>query len=212
MSGNHGQDGVPYGEVAWDGRWVAVRVGDKAEQRGLDETALAITQECEICRAPDVVPFAAKPHKSAGQGMRWLSLPTAPESVRQARRFTMNVLEEVAETDPEHVDDVVLVVSELITNSVREVARIAGESVRLGVATGPRWTRLYAVDDAPTLPEHTDRGLLAGSGRGIPIINSLAAMTWIDQGERDKAIHVVLTRTGVTLTPQERQVLQGVNP
>jgi Histidine kinase-like ATPase domain len=213
MSGNsRDRDGVPYGEVGWDANWVAVPVGDKAEQRGRDETALAITQECEICQAPDLVPFAAEPHEPAGQGMRWLSLPAAPASVRHARRFALDVLENLAETDREHVDDVVLVVSELITNSVREVARIAGESVRLGVATGPRWTHLYAVDTAPTLPEHTDRGLLAGSGRGIPIINSLAAMTWIDQGERDKTIHVVLTRTGVVLTPQERQVLQGLNP
>lgn len=95
----------------------------------------------------------------------------------------------------------VLVVSELMTNAVREVARTTGESVRLGVAAGPRWTHLYAVDSAPTLPERADRGLLAGSGRGIPIITSLAAMTWIDQGEHDKTVHVVLTRTGVTLTP-----------
>lgn len=214
MSGNsRGQDGVPYGEVAWDGRWGAVQVGDgdKAEQRGLDETAHAITQECEICRVPDLGPFAADSALGVA-GPQWLSLPAAPESVRRARRFALDVLEEVAATDPEHVDDVVLVVSELITNSVREVARIAGESVWLGVATGPRWTHLYAVDDAPTLPEHADRGLLAGSGRGIPIINNLAAMTWIDQGEQGKTIHVVLIRTGVTLTPQERRILRGVNP
>jgi hypothetical protein len=102
--------------------------------------------------------------------------------------------------------------SELITNSVREVARIAGELVRLGVAAGPRWTHLYAIDNAPSLPKQTDHGLLAGSGRGMPIINNLAAMTWIDQDEQDKTIHAVLTRIGVTLTPQERQTLQNTNP
>jgi hypothetical protein len=152
--------------------------------------------------------FAAEP---AGRVVRWMALPAAPESVRRARRFALDVLGEVAETDQGHVDDVVLVVSELVTNAVREVARIAGKSVSLGIAAGARWTHVYAVDSVPTLPEHTDRGLLAGSGRGIPIINSLAAMTWVDQDEQDKTIHVVLTRTGVTLTPQERQALHGVN-
>lgn len=136
----------------------------------------------------------------------WSVLPTMPESVRQARRFAVDALAEVA--DPGHVDDVVLVVSELVTNAVREVAKLdLGASVRLGIAVSPRWTHLYAVDPASTLSRHAPRGPLAGSGRGIPIIESLAAMTWIDQGERDKTIHVVLTRTGVELTAQEQQAL-----
>lgn len=137
---------------------------------------------------------------------RWSALPAVPESVRQARRFAVDVLSGVA--DPGHVDDVVLVVSELVTNSVREAAKLdAGASVRLGIAVLPRWTHLYAVDAAPTLPRQASRGPLAGSGRGIPIINSLAAMTWVEQGEGDKTIHVVLARTGVELTAQERRAL-----
>jgi hypothetical protein len=48
---------------------------------------------------------------------------------------------------------------------------------------------------------------LAGSGRGIPIIKVLAAMTWVEQAEHGKTIHVVITRTGVELTPEDRQTL-----
>jgi hypothetical protein len=50
-------------------------------------------------------------------GPRWRSLPAAPESVSRARRFAASVLAEVAESDADHVDEVILVVSELITNS-----------------------------------------------------------------------------------------------
>lgn len=175
-----------------------------------DRERVANRMACEICRTPGLEPFTAESIEPARQGTRWLVLPVAPESVRQARRFILDVLEE-ADADQGHVDDVVLVVSELITNAVREVARIAGKSVRLGVVAGLRWTHLYAVDSAPTMPDHTDRGLLAGSGRGIPIITALAAMTWIERHEQNKIVHVVLTRTGMTLTPDERRILRSVD-
>lgn len=145
-------------------------------------------------------------------GPRWRSFPATPKSVSRARRFTEKVLGEVAETDADHVDEVVLVVSELITNAVREVAKldpVQGDArpVHLGVAVHPRWTHLYAVDTAPALPKDTPTGPLAGSGRGIPIIRNLAAMAWVEQAGHNKTIHVVVTRTDVELTPQEKQTL-----
>jgi hypothetical protein len=141
---------------------------------------------------------------------QWRSLPAAPASVSLARRFAKSALAEVAETDADHVDDVVLVVSELITNAVREVAKLGASPegarpVRLGIVVQPRWTRLFAVDTAPALPKETDRGPLAGSGRGVPIIRNLGAVTWVEQAEQSKTIHVVVTRTDVELTPAERR-------
>jgi anti-sigma regulatory factor (Ser/Thr protein kinase) len=146
------------------------------------------------------------------QGPRWRSFLAAPESVAQARRFTESALAEVTETDPDHVEDVVLIVSELVTNAVREVARLdlaqdGARPVHLGVGADPRWTHLYAVDPAPALPKESHEGPLAGSGRGIPIIKSLAAMTWVELSRASKTIHVVVTRTGVQLTPEDRQSL-----
>jgi anti-sigma regulatory factor (Ser/Thr protein kinase) len=145
-------------------------------------------------------------------GPRWRSLPAAPESVSRARRFAASVLAEVAESDADHVDEVILVVSELITNSTREVAKLdpgrgGGKPVHLGVGVHPRWTRLYAVDTAPALPRETDHGPLAESGRGIPMMRNLAAMWWVEQRANDKTIHVVITRTGAALTRQDRQAL-----
>ncbi|GAA4509154.1 hypothetical protein GCM10023191_069950 [Actinoallomurus oryzae] len=89
-----------------------------------------------------------------------------------ARRVTESV---VVDVDAEHVADVVLVVSELITNAVREVAKLGpacggARPVRLAVDIRDRWMYLYAVDTAPALPREAHRGPLAGSGRGIPII------------------------------------------
>jgi hypothetical protein len=105
-----------------------------------------------------------------------------------------------------------MVVSELVTNAVREVAKLdlaqdGARPVHLGVGADPRWTHLYAVDPAPALPKEAHKGPLAGSGRGIPIIKSLAAMTWVELGEASKTIHVVVTRSGVQLTPADRQAL-----
>ncbi|GLY90869.1 ATP-binding protein [Actinoallomurus iriomotensis] len=140
-------------------------------------------------------------------------MPAAPESVTQARRFAEGVLAEVAELDADHVDDVVLVVSELITNAVREVARLNraqddGRPVHLGLAVRPRWTHISAVDTAPDLPRETGHGPLPTSGRGIPIIRHLAAMTWVERADEHKTVHVVVTRTGVELTPEERESLK----
>jgi hypothetical protein len=67
-----------------------------------------------------------------------------------------------------------------------------------------RWTYLYAVGTAPALPREAHRGPLAGSGRGIPIIKALAATTWVGQAGHGKTIHVVMTRTGVELTPEDK--------
>jgi hypothetical protein len=162
--------------------------------------------------APGASPTQLQLAPGALTGPRWTSLPAAPESVRQARRFAASVLAGVTEADADHVDDVVLVVSELITNAVREVAKMdparGGEmSVHLGVAVHHWWTHLYAVDTAPALPKETQNDPLAGSGRGIPIIKSLAAMTWVEHGEGTKTIHVILTRTGVEVTHRDGQAL-----
>lgn len=148
-------------------------------------------------------------------GPRWRSWPAVPESVRLARRFVGSVLAEVAESDADHVDDVVLVASELVTNSVNAVreatgpdaARAPAASVQLGIAVAPRWTHLHAVDTSPALPREVVGDSLARSGRGIPIIKNLAAMTWVELSENDKTIHVIVTRTGVELTPEDRKTL-----
>jgi hypothetical protein len=139
-------------------------------------------------------------------------LPAAPESVAQARRFAEGVLAKVAETDAGHVDDVVLVVSELITNAARAVARQSrvqddDRPIHLGVAVRPRWTHISAVDTAPDLPRETGHGPLPISGRGIPIIRHLATMTWVERADEQKTIHVVVARSGVELAPEEKKSL-----
>ncbi len=129
-----------------------------------------------------------------------------------ARRFTEKILGEVAETDADHVDDVVLVVSELITNAVREVAKLdpaQGDArpVHLGVAVHPAVDASVRGRYCPRPTQGHSQGPLAGSGRGIPIIRNLAAMAWVQQAGPSKTIHVVVTRTDVELTPREKLAL-----
>jgi anti-sigma regulatory factor (Ser/Thr protein kinase) len=145
--------------------------------------------------------------------LSWLEIPVLPESVRRARRFVAKVLGDLGSSDAGHVDDVVLVVSELVTNAVREVARLDPEAlVRLGVEAAPGWTRVCVVDSAPALPEPADRGVLAASGRGLSIVAGLAAMTWVDRRPRDKIVHAVVSRAGADLSVADQRVAAGGPP
>lgn len=71
--------------------------------------------------------------------------------VKVARSYTGSMLAEVAKVDTDHVDDLVLTVSELVTNAIRHAAGEGRLSVRLVVR--PRWTHLYVTDPDPAVPQ-----------------------------------------------------------
>ncbi len=140
-------------------------------------------------------------------GPVWKFLPMASANpVKAAREFAATLLAEVARIDGEHVDDVVLAVSELVTNAIRHA--IGEGPLSVGVAVRPRWTHLYVVDPDPSAPQVapvTD-GDLALSGRGVPIVGELGLL-WFVVGDRAKTAHAVITRTGDRLTYEEREAL-----
>ena len=67
-------------------------------------------------------------------------------SVRGARRYVASLLAEVAKIDGDHMDEVVLAASELVTNAIRHTTGQGQSSIR------PRWTHLYVADPDPTVP------------------------------------------------------------
>jgi anti-sigma regulatory factor (Ser/Thr protein kinase) len=110
-----------------------------------------------------------------------------------ARRF---VLSSVGPTDPDAawppVDDVVLVVSELVTNAVR--AGAAGIDVELVVAEDK--VELHVTDDAPGWPtmRHADWDEL--TGRGLAIVGDVVEAWHTTNLARGKRVTAMWSRTG----------------
>ncbi|MGH3376879.1 MAG: ATP-binding protein [Actinoallomurus sp.] len=142
----------------------------------------------------------------------WQPLPPGPANpVNTARGYVSSLLAEVAATDGDHVDDVVLAVSELVTNAIRHAAGDGLLSVRLAVR--PRWTHLYVTDPDPTVPDltvpepaPTDDDDLSLSGRGMLIVRELGLL-WFVAEAHGKTAHAVIMRTGEKLTDAEHDAL-----
>ncbi|MGI5233767.1 ATP-binding protein [Actinoallomurus sp. CA-142502] len=124
----------------------------------------------------------------------WHRLPIASTSVSAARKVAAALLVDVAATDAQHVDDVILVVSELVTNAVRHAA--GGKTLRLGVAVHDRWTHVLVEDPDSTVPAPPpDPDQLSESGRGLAeIVIPLCALFRFEVRRSGKVAHAVIAR------------------
>jgi anti-sigma regulatory factor (Ser/Thr protein kinase) len=87
-----------------------------------------------------------------------------------ARRFVRSAVAELAGDAPGRADDVVLVVSELVTNSVR-----AGASgIDVAIAIVEDCLELQVDDDAPGWPNVHHADFADVSGRGLEIVGKIA--------------------------------------
>jgi hypothetical protein len=100
---------------------------------------------------------------------------TGPGSVRAARNFTGATL--ARWRIGERRDDIVTVVSELLTNALRYSAARSREwpswPVRVGLVQPGPWVVCAVSDPSHLVPEPTSRGLLGESGRGLHVVASL---------------------------------------
>jgi anti-sigma regulatory factor (Ser/Thr protein kinase) len=168
------------------------------------------TAEASIAVPRSVIPLAITsgyPVAVPSDGPLWRQLPAdLANPVKAARRYSARLLAEVAKTDGDHVDDVVLAASELVTNAIRHAV---GEGpLWIGIAVRPRWTHLYVIDPDPTLPALAPirDDDLALSGRGVPIVDQLGLL-WFVPGYRLKTAHTVIMRAREKLTDDERDAL-----
>ncbi|SEC82149.1 ATP-binding protein [Streptomyces sp. TLI_105] len=85
-------------------------------------------------------------------------------------------------------DDVRLCVSELLTNVIRHVGEGAPVTVRVVAARGGR-TRVAVTDPDPRAwPVLRDAAEDAESGRGLALLDALAARWGVDQGPSGKTV------------------------
>jgi anti-sigma regulatory factor (Ser/Thr protein kinase) len=123
----------------------------------------------------------------AGRGLdAAMTLPAEPTSGATARRFVQRTLAGVR-ADPERLDTLVLLCSELVTNAVVHAA--APSEVRLRPRDGR--IRLEVHDPSPQLPVHGEQDAQATAdpadgpipGYGLVLVGGLADAWGVDRGD-----------------------------
>ncbi|MER7758475.1 ATP-binding protein [Streptomyces sp. NPDC097619] len=109
------------------------------------------------------------------QGVWRFTAPAVEESVPQARRAVRDLLHrQGVPADPDTLYSLLLIVSELVTNSVRHAALLSPE-VAVEVAVGPRWVRVAVEDDHPYRPKALEADFGQTGGRGLLLVREITA-------------------------------------
>jgi anti-sigma regulatory factor (Ser/Thr protein kinase) len=136
-----------------------------------------------------------------------LSLPAAPASVANARNFAARFLTHRARLTRAHVDDVILVISELITNSIK-YGGIGRPNIWLDVEIWSKWTAIIVDDRNPELGETSqENGELRESGRGLKIVEFLTERFWWNQKCISKTANAIILRPHIRLTSEDVAIL-----
>jgi anti-sigma regulatory factor (Ser/Thr protein kinase) len=118
---------------------------------------------------------------------RTYSLSGGPDAAAAARNA---VLEGLGSGVPERaVEDILLVVSELVTNAVRHAGAGAGETIDLRVARSPGSIRIEVEDSQPALEARrlTGGDRPAAGGLGLVVVDALCS--WgTEQRDHNKTV------------------------
>jgi PAS domain S-box-containing protein len=107
---------------------------------------------------------------STGGIQRLVTLPPAPDSARQARRFVADVLTSIG-VSGERLDTAVLLTSELVTNGIVH----ALTELQIAVEATPTWVRVEVCDGSSNLPRRRDGyDDEAMTGRGLEMVELLS--------------------------------------
>lgn len=159
--------------------------------------------------SPD--PLAVLHDRPPMPGVPTLRIRVLPSWVSYARSTATRMLAGLVPAG--HLDDVEMCVSELVTNAIHAAEEYAkllqfgwsywDTPIHLGVATHARWTRLDVRDPNPAMPATIPGGLMDDHGRGLFIVDALAAARWHTSTAHDKTVHVIIPMPLVKLTDAE---------
>lgn len=107
--------------------------------------------------------------EAADQVEDCLTVPSLPASIASVRRFAVRACRDSGLG--QHVEVVALLVSEVATNAL---VHGTGD-VQVRVSARGRALRVEVADDSPRMPEPRAAGLLEEGGRGLALVESLAA-------------------------------------
>jgi anti-sigma regulatory factor (Ser/Thr protein kinase) len=111
-----------------------------------------------------------------------LQLPSAPRSVGEARRFVVTALDEL---DAGELSEVAaLLTSEIVTNAVVH----AGGDIRVRVVRVTDAVRISVEDTSPAKPAPREAGERAVTGRGLNLVEHLAAGWGVDDVDGGKVV------------------------
>ncbi len=99
-----------------------------------------------------------------------LTVPSLPASIASVRRFAVGVCR-THRASAEACDAVALLVSEVATNALVH----GSGDVQVQVSARGSVLRVEVTDDSPQLPQPRAAGLLEEGGRGLALVESLAA-------------------------------------
>ena len=90
-------------------------------------------------------------------------------------------------------DDARLVVSELVGNSVRHARPLADGTMHVTWTSGDRGVDIAVTDGgALTTPERVEAGVSDLAGRGLSIVETLAARWWVESTRSRTTVHALL--------------------
>lgn len=120
--------------------------------------------------------------------------PTGPGVPRQARAYVREVLgKDDRPLTPERLDDVLLVVSELVTNAVRYGTE-PGDSLAVVVLTTAERVRIEVRDPVRKHPQMRIESGERARGRGLHIVDLLAERWDVDDKPMGKAVWAEMSR------------------
>ncbi|MCY0930643.1 ATP-binding protein [Streptomyces sp. H27-H1] len=109
----------------------------------------------------------------AYEGVWRFTAPAVEESVPQARRAVRDLLgRQGVPADLDLVYSLLLIVSELVTNSVRHAALLSPE-VAVEVAIGREWVRVAVEDNHPYRPKALEADFGQTGGRGLLLVREI---------------------------------------
>ena len=121
-----------------------------------------------------------------------LDLPFSPESASVARRQLVEWMRTLGAGD-ETSDDARLVVSELVGNSVRHARPLADGTMHVAWTSSGSDLDIAVTDGgALTTPERVEVGVSDLAGRGLSIVETLAARWWVESTRSRTTVHALL--------------------
>jgi anti-sigma regulatory factor (Ser/Thr protein kinase) len=135
-----------------------------------------------------------------------LSLPADPKSVAAARRFVREALDQSGA--PAFEEGATLLVSELVTNAVLH-ARTAPQ-ITLRLNEGRLWVGVH--DGSPVIPAPKRYGPNAATGRGLQLVQQVAANWGVEKDGTGKVVWFELDDRSVERYAAAQQValLEGM--